>query len=360
VATDYGGTRGSQPWHGARPQYPGPGQPPPGQPPPGQPAYRRPPPYGQPPSGQPSPRPPAYGPPPYGEPRYGQPQYPGHPEHSGPPYGQPPYGGPSFPEPPREPAPDLGALARRRTRSIAWVLIAAGGIAALVALFGVWKEKGPRSFTATQRQQIIDWEYSQRWRDLPAGTIFPASASYAPPEALDDDPSLTLAVRRVGIAGQATCASAADPAAAALLDRGGCSAMLRATYVDGTDSFVVTVGAAVLPTAAKAETAAKAIARAGASDGLGPTVRTVRFAGTPAGEFTDKQRQLSGATARGTYVVLYTVGYADGRPKQNVTQDNYTDAEMTSVGTGVANDVLSTLAAPVPPPNCSGAGVPGC
>jgi hypothetical protein len=116
----------------------------------------------------------------------------------------------------------------------------------------------------------------------------------------------------------------------------------------------------VLPTEAKAATVAKAVAKAGASPGLGPTVRAVPFTGTPAGEFTDKQRQLSGAVARGTYVVLYTVGYADGRPKENVPQDAYTAAEMTSLATGVADEVLSTLAAPVPPPQCPGAGVPGC
>ncbi len=238
------------------------------------------------------------------------------------------------------------------------MLLWTAGIAALVAAFGIWKEKGPRTFTAAQQQQITDWEYGQRWRELPAGTIFPAAASYAPPEALDDDPSLTLAAQRIGIAGQTSCASATDPTAAAMLDGAGCSAMLRATYVDETDSFVVTVGAAVLPTAAKAQTAARAVDGAGARAGLGPTVRTARFPGTPAGEFTDRQRQLSGAAARGTYVVLYTVGYADGRPKENVRQDAYTTAEMTSMGTGLANDVLSALAAPVPPPHCPG--VPGC
>lgn len=357
MARDYGGTHGGQPRHDARPQYPGPGQPPSGPPP-----YHQPPPYGQPRYGQPPAGPPPAGPQPYGgQQPYGRPQYPGHPAYGGPPYGPPPYGGPRFPEPPRGPSPDLGALARRRrTRTIAWVLVWAGGIAALIALTGVWKGMGPRTFTAAQRQQITDWEYAQRWRDLPAGMIFPASAGYAPPGALDDDPSLTLAARRLGIAGAAACASAADTTAAALLDRDGCSAMLRATYVDETDSFVVTVGAAVLPTSAKAESAARAVAGAGASPGLGPTVQTVRFAGTPAGEFTDKQRQLSGAAARGTYVVLYTVGYADGRPRENVTQDNYTTAEMARVGAGVANDVLSALAAPVPPPRCPGAGVPGC
>lgn len=257
--------------------------------------------------------------------------------------------------------PDLGARARRRRiKSIAWVLVGVGAIGAAAGLFGIAKGAGPRSFTAAQQREITNWEYGKRWRDLPAGAIFPASVSYPAPEALDDDPSLTLAARRVGIAKQASCASAADLAAAQLLDRDGCSVILRATYVDQTDSFVLTIGAAVLPGTANAQGAAQAITRVGSSSGLGATVRAVPFKGTPAGEFTDQQRQLSGVLSRGTYVVLYTVGYVDGRSKQKVSGDNYTDGEMTSMGTGVANGVLSTLAAPVPPPRCPGAGVPGC
>lgn len=244
--------------------------------------------------------------------------------------------------------------------AIAWTLIAVGGITAVVALLGVISQGAPRSFTATQRQEITNWEYGKRWRDLPAGTIFPASVGYPAPEALDDDPSLALTAQRVGIAKQASCASAADPAAAAALDRGGCSAMLRATYVDETDSFVVTVGAAVLPDSDEAKTVAGNITSADGPHGLGPTVRALRFAASPAGAFTDKQRQLSGVVSRGTYVVLYTVGYTDARPHQNVSQDNYTTSEMTNVGTGVANHVLSVLAAPVPAPHCPGAGIPGC
>ncbi len=226
--------------------------------------------------------------------------------------------------------------------------------------FGAADQGGPRKFTAKQTQQITDWEYAKRWRTLPAGSIFPASVSYSPPEALDDDPSLSLAAHRVGIAQQASCASAVDPTAVALLNGDGCSTMLRATYVDETDSFVVTVGAAVLPTSAQAQTAARALAHAPQTGGLGATVHAVAFKGTPAGQFSDKQRQLSGVASRGTYVVLYTVGYADIRQKQQVSQDTYTDKEMTSAGAGVADHVLSTLAAPVPPPHCPSAEIPGC
>lgn len=297
----------------------------------------------------------------YGDTRGGQPRHGAPPPYGQPPYGQP-YGGSPFPEPPRrEPPPDPGALARRqRAKRIGWALVAAGGIGAVVALSGVVRQSEPRSFTGAQQQAITAWEYGQRWRDLPAGAIFPASIRYPPPAVLDDDPSLTLTAQRVGIARQATCAVATDPAAAAVLDRDGCSAMLRATYVDETDSFAVTVGAAVLPDLAAASAAAGAIEHIGGSGGLDATVHTVPFSGTSAGNFNDQQRQLAGVVSRGTYVVLYTVGYADSRGRQQVSQDDYTDGEMTSVGAGVANGVLSTLAAPVPAPRCPGAGVPGC
>ena len=230
-----------------------------------------------------------------------------------------------------------------------------GGLGLVGFGTGALVQAMPRKFTAQQRQQITDWQFGKRWRDLTAAAIFPASVSYPAPAALNDDPSLSLSAERLGVAKQASCASATDPAAAAVLDRDGCAAILRATYVDGTDSYVVTVGAAVLPGTAKASSAARAIAGA---DGVRSALHAVPVTGTPAAAFTDKRRQLSGVVSAGTYVVLYTVGYADTRPKEPVTGDSYTDAEMTSAGAGVAHDVLSVLAAPVPPPSCPGA--PGC
>jgi hypothetical protein len=52
--------------------------------------------------------------------------------------------------------------------------------------------------------------------------------------------------------------------------------------------------------------------------------------------------------------VLYTVGFADTRPRQPVSGDSYADGEMVSAGAGVAHAVLSLLAAPVPSPHCPG------
>ena len=327
MARDYGGGRGGQPCQGAQPPYPDqPDQPYPGQ--------QRP-----------------------GQPYHGQ-QYPGQAYP-----GQPGYGPPRWDPPPADPGAgsraDARALARRRRRGyLAVTLLVLGVVGFLGSLAGLASQAMPRRFTASQQRQITDWEMGKRWRALPAGVIFPASVSYPPPVSLDDDPSLTLSAQRVGIASQAGCAAAADPTAAAVLDRDGCTAMLRATYVDETGSYVVTVGAAVLPGAARAAAAAGAITADGNSHGLGPTVHTVKFAGTLAAGFSNSRRQLSGVLSAGTYVVLYTVGYADNRPREPVTGDSYAHDEMMSAGAGTARAVLSVLAAPVPSPHCPG--TPGC
>jgi len=232
-----------------------------------------------------------------------------------------------------------------------------GVIGLAVSLFGVVTQVMPRHFSAAQQRQITDWEYGKRWRVLPASQIFPAQAKYAPPAALDDDQSLTLAARRLGIARQSTCKAGSDAAAAAVLDRYGCTVLLRATYTDETDSYVVTVGAAVMPGAAQAKAAARELASAGTS-GTAPGVHAVAFKNTPAAWFTDQRRQLSGSMAAGDYVILYTVGYADSRPHEPVSGDAYADAEMTNAGQGVAHAVFSVLGAPVAPAHCPG--TPGC
>jgi hypothetical protein len=260
---------------------------------------------------------------------------------------------------PREERPPPGPRhpVRRRNRIIALLLLAAGAIGFFAAMAGVAGQVLPRRFDAAQQQRITDWEYAQRWRTLEASTIFPASVSYDAPAKLSDA-ALKLTASRVGVARQASCAAAADPSAARILDADGCTAMLRATYADGTDSYVVTVGAAVLPGSAGARAAAAGIKAAPGNSGLGPTVHAVSFTGTPAGAFSNGRRQLSGVVSAGSYVVLWAVGYADGRPMEPVAGDSYADGEMTSAGSGVARAVLSVLAAPVPPARCPGA--PGC
>jgi hypothetical protein len=303
VATDFGGA-GGQPWRGAQPPHPG-------------------------------------------EPEFGG---------TGSPEPSPPYDPPAAADPAA--ADPAAAVRRRRVRFLAWTALALGLLGLAGAIPAVMNQAMPRKFTAAQRQQITDWEYARRWRALQAAKVFPGSVGYAPPSVLDAGGSLTLGARRIGIAKEATCAAATDPAAAAILGRDGCASLLRATYADETDSYVLTVGVAVLPSTAKAAAAAQALRSAPASHGLGPTVRAAPFRNTPAGSFTGSKRQLSGVLDAGTYVVLYTVGYADTRPREQVAEDSYAYGEMMSAGSGVAGAVLSVLAAPVPPPHCPG--TPGC
>ena len=278
--------------------------------------------------------------------RDAEPQYPG----------QPPRGD----GPPRyEPQPP----GRHRLRTPAGTAIAAtalvlGLIGLVISVIGVATELMPRTFTAGQQRQITDWEYGRSWRQLTAGRIFPASVGYQAPAVLDDS-SLKLTARRIGIAGQSSCRAATDAAAAAVLDRNGCSAMLRATYTDGTDSYVVTVGVAVLPSTAQAEAAdVGTVRRRPRSGGSCPACDALAFKGTPAAGFTNQRRQLSGFARAGTYVALYAVGYADSRPREPVSGDTYADAEMTSMASGVAQAVLAKVGAPLPAPHCPG--TPGC
>jgi hypothetical protein len=272
------------------------------------------------------------------------------------------YGGAYGEKPWRHPAPPYRRQPPYRARrgsqrwfaAIAALVLGVAGFAA--ALTGVAFQLLPRQFTAEQQRQITDWEVGKLWRTLPAGAIFPASLQYAAPSALSDDFKLQLTASRIGIASQASCAAATDKTVGAVLARHGCEAMLRATYVDGTGSYVITVGVAVMPGSAQVNATEQELASVGGSSGAG--VRTVPVAGSLAAAFTDSRRQLSASVLAGPYLVFYAIGYTDDRPHQPVSADTYADSEMTAAGAGVAQAVASQVDKPVPPPHCPG--TPGC
>jgi hypothetical protein len=278
------------------------------------------------------------------------------PQYAGQPAGRdgPPRPGAPQPEPPPPGRHRQGSPANTVIAAVALVL---GLIGLVISSVGVATELMPRTFSAGQQRQITDWEYGRSWRALSAGQIFPASVSYQAPAVLDDS-SLLLSARRIGVARQSACGAVSDPAAASILDRNGCSAMLRATYTDGTDSYVVTVGVAVLPSTTQAEAADAELSEAALVAGIQPGVDALAFPGTPASMFTDQRRQLSGFLRAGTYVALYTIGYADSRPREPVSGDSYADEEMMAVGSGVAQAALAEVGAPQPAPHCPG--TPGC
>lgn len=242
----------------------------------------------------------------------------------------------------------------RRGLTLLALILGTAGLAASAA--GVSAQLLPRRFTAAQQQQIMTWETAGRWRTMPAGKIFPASLTYQlPANALYAGSPLSLTAHLVGIARQASCQTASDPAAAVVLSAGRCAAVLRATYADQTDSMLVTVGVAVMPAATAARSAAGQLS---ARPQPRPGVRAVAFPDTLAQGFGDQERQLSWATSAGPYLIMSAVGYADGRPREQMSTDPYASQEMASLASGVASSISGPLGAPPPSPTCPG--WPGC
>ncbi len=260
-----------------------------------------------------------------------------------------------------------GSSARGR-RAAAILALILGLVGLAVSMTGVAIQLLPRQFSAGQQRQIEAWEVMRRWQTMPAGQIFPASVSYQlSAQVLQDAAPLDLDALRVSIAPQESdCAKAVTSAAVgAMLRKDGCEAVLRATYVDATRSYVMTVGVAVLPTEAAAASARSGMSQvrlAAAHDAVGvgrlpAGVLVVRFRGAAA-RLYDYDRQLSASFTAGPYIVMYAAGYSDSRPRVPVTQDVYSYDEMSSMAQGVANSVANTLAASPAPPHCPG--TPGC
>ena len=255
-----------------------------------------------------------------------------------------------------------------RGRRVAAILALILGITGFAfSMIGVAIQLLPRQFTAGEQRQIEAWEVMRRWQTLPAGQIFPASVSYLlSATVLEDAAPLQLDALRVSIAPQESdCAKAVTSVAGKVLRKNGCEAVLRATYIDATRSYVMTVGVAVLPDAAAAVSADSGLSRprlaaaheVSVAGRLQAGVLVVRFAGVGA-RLYDYSRQISDSFTAGPYVVMYAAGYSDSRPRVPVSEDKYSDAEMTSMAQGVARSVADTLAASPVPPHCPGA--PGC
>ncbi|HEY6294792.1 MAG TPA: hypothetical protein VIX15_03930 [Streptosporangiaceae bacterium] len=248
---------------------------------------------------------------------------------------------------------------RRRAATLVVLVLVVVGLA--VSAVGISVQVLPRQFTAAQQHQIEAWEITSRWQELTAAQIFPATVTYSLSAAtLQDTVPLSLDAVRVGIAPQSTCARGVTTAAAAVLRRSGCKAVLRATYEDATKSYILTIGVAVLPTATAALDASQGLSQtsltsheSGRPTKLAPGVLVVRFRGTSV--LYDYSRQIAANFSAGPYLVMYAAGYADSRPQVQVSADPYSDAEMTSLATGVAQTIARRLDAPPAVPRCPGA-----
>lgn len=135
----------------------------------------------------------------------------------------------------------------------------------------------------------------ERWHVWPVTRIFPPAVPGVSPS------GARVTYVLAGVAPEASCRVAFQPAAVSP----GCLTALRATYADSTQTYVATVGIAVLdaPGPGRYEVNRPA------------TVRPVAFPGGPAERFGERQ-YFTGTLVRagGPYLVATAAGYADGRP----------------------------------------------
>jgi hypothetical protein len=242
---------------------------------------------------------------------------------------------------------------RRGVRWVAMVMLLVMGLCGLAAAaVGAAGQLLPRQFTVTQQRQIMTWEMTRRWRELPAGSIFPTIIGYElGPAEVQGGAILTLQATRLAIADQSACAAAVSAAAAKVLAAQHCTAALRATYLDASGSMIATVAVAVLPDSSAAATAAHELRAA-------PAVRVLPVAGTPAAGFRDRQRQLSYAMSAGPYVLMSAAGFTDGRRAVPLARDAYYEQEMTSLTQSLAEAVGRNIGVQPAVPRCPGS--PGC
>ena len=231
-----------------------------------------------------------------------------------------------------------------------------GGLA--VSAVGIAHQLLPRRFTAAQQREITGWEMARRWRVLPAGKIFPATVPYTvPADFLNATTGLPLRAQLLAISPQTSCAAAFSDTAAQVLDQDGCSAVLRATYVDASDSMVATIAVAVLPDSGAASAAISGLGGTTSFVAAPGDVHALPVTGSPAAGFGDADRQLWSAIGAGPYVIMSTAGFADDRQEPGVS-DQYLSAEMTSFAAGLVTSAQNVLGRQPPTPVCPGA--PGC
>lgn len=222
------------------------------------------------------------------------------------------------------------------------VVLAVAAMNVLLGSIGVINERRSRPLTEEERARYVAQDVARRWHAWPVGMVFPEELQYT---------ALGRArqyARRVGVAPEATCAAALDPQVSSVLGPYGCRTVLRATYVDQTAAFAVTVGVAVLR---DEEAGRRAVTELPVDDRVG--VRPVPFAGTITDTFGLPQRQWNGWTGAGPYIVFSTAGYADGRTRQSVPPEEALNSEMPPMAQSIAGRIARALVEPPDVPRCT-------
>ncbi|HEY2316535.1 MAG TPA: hypothetical protein VGH96_23235, partial [Streptosporangiaceae bacterium] len=142
------------------------------------------------------------------------------------------------------PAPRRRRRQRRRGGLVAVVALIVVGLAGVLGGGAALGKELTRKATKAEQAAALAAEIASRWQRLPAGKIFPETISYL--NAQGDTATAALAV----IAPRTSCQQALEPGAFQKVHTVGCTAMLRATYVDAAGTLAATVGVAVMSSAA--------------------------------------------------------------------------------------------------------------
>jgi hypothetical protein len=190
-----------------------------------------------------------------------------------------------------------------------WLIVAAAVAAgylllSTIALAGLWANLH-RAPTNAELQQAANVEVAGRWRAWTAGRIFPDRLPYVVVGESEY-------AHRIGMDSRTDCAGAVDEGLVPILQRYGCQAVLRATYLDQLQGIVITVGVVAFPDEQSAYQARKQLP-------TDPTsLHALPLPGTATARFTDPARQDGSGERAGPYIILTTSGQADGRPATTV------------------------------------------
>jgi hypothetical protein len=188
--------------------------------------------------------------------------------------------------------------------------------------------------TTAERAAAASAAVAGRWRTWRAGRIFPATLGYVTYLQTREK------AQRLAISPADGCAAALAGALAAVAERDGCRAGLRATYLDALQGVVYTAGVFAFGSPARAAAFAGAVTGSALPDGL----RAFGPAGTAAARFDDAARQSAVAQSAGPYVVLTVAGYADGRPASATGERRLS---IFSPASQLAGELLAPLSRPV-------------
>ncbi|GIH98883.1 hypothetical protein [Planobispora takensis] len=207
---------------------------------------------------------------------------------------------------------------------------------------GLLRETAARPLTAAEQNLYVQEDIARRWHTWPTTLVFPGELEYV---ALGRTQQYA---RRVGIAPETPCRAGTDAAVGAILSENGCRTLLRATYVDQTSTFAITVGVAVMEDADKRRAATGQLTT---DDRVG--VRPVAFPGTATELFGAAQRQRNAWVGVGPYIVFSTAGYTDGRTREAVAQEEILHSELWPTAQTVAGRIARALGAEPAVPRCT-------